>query len=60
FNGRPNGAFTYYALKTLRERKPATYEAWLRAIREYLPSSRLPQTPQLFGSGTMRRLKVFV
>lgn len=59
FRGRPNGAFTYYALKTLRERQPATYEAWMRAIREYLPSTRLPQTPQILGSGTARRFRVF-
>jgi uncharacterized caspase-like protein len=59
FRGRPNGAFTYYALKTLRERKPATYEAWFKAIREYLPSSRLPQSPQILGSGVARRFRVF-
>lgn len=59
FRGRANGAFTYYALKTLREVKPATYEAWFKAIREYLPSSRLPQSPQIFGSGVARRFRVF-
>ncbi len=59
FRGRPNGAFTSYALKTLRERQPPTYEFWFRAIREYLPSSCLPQSPQLFGSGAARRFRVF-
>lgn len=59
FRGRPNGAFTYYALKVLRERQPPTYEAWFKAIREYLPSSRLPQSPQIFGSGVARRFPVF-
>lgn len=59
FRGRPNGAFTYYAIKTLRERNPATYEAWFKAIREYLPSSRLPQSPQILGSGVARRFHVF-
>jgi hypothetical protein len=59
FKGRPNGAFTYYALKTLRERRPTTYEAWFKAIREYLPSTRLPQAPQILGSGVARRFKVF-
>lgn len=59
FKGRPNGAFTYYALKTLREGKPANYEAWFRAIRAYLPSTRLPQDPQILGSATARRFKVF-
>lgn len=59
FQGRPNGAFTYYALKTLRERKPVSYEAWFNAIRTYLPSSRLPQTPQILGSAEARRFPVF-
>ena len=58
FQGRPNGAFTYYALKTLRERNPATYEAWFNAVREFLPSTRLPQAPQILGSATERRLAV--
>jgi len=59
FRGRPNGAFTYYALKTLRESSPANYEAWFKAIRAYLPSTKLPQDPQIFGSATARRFKVF-
>lgn len=59
FAGRPNGAFTYYALKTLRDKKPATYAAWFTAIRSYLPSNRLPQFPQILGSATARRFKVF-
>jgi hypothetical protein len=59
FKGRPNGAFTYYALKALREAKPATYEAWFTAIRTYLPSTRLPQSPQIFGTRTARRFKIF-
>lgn len=58
FKGRPNGAFTYYALKTLREAKPTNYNAWFNAIRAYLPSTRLPQNPQIFGSAKMRRARV--
>ena len=58
FRGRPNGAFTYYALKALRESKPASYAAWFKAIRAYLPSNRLPQSPQILGSATARRFKV--
>lgn len=46
FRGRPNGAFTYYALKTLRENKPINYVAWFNAIRAYLPTTHLPQDPQ--------------
>jgi hypothetical protein len=59
FRGRPNGAFTYYALKTLRESKPANYDAWFKALRAYLPSTRLPQEPQILGSASARRFKVF-
>jgi hypothetical protein len=59
FKGRPNGAFTYYSLKTLRESNPANYEAWFKAIRTYLPSTKLPQDPQIFGSATARRFTVF-
>ncbi len=59
FKGRPNGAFTYYALKTLRENKPTTYAAWFNAIRTYLPTNRLPQDPQILGSATAQRFKVF-
>lgn len=59
FHGRANGAFTYYALKTLRAHKPANYVAWFKAIRGYLPSSRLPQDPQILGSAAAQRFKVF-
>ncbi len=59
FKGRPNGAFTYYALKALRESQPANYESWFKAIRTYLPSTKLPQDPQILGSATARRFKIF-
>jgi hypothetical protein len=60
FRGRPNGAFTYYAIKTLKTLKPeATYEEWYRKIRDYLPSTRLPQNPQILGSAQARRFRIF-
>ncbi|MDZ7655272.1 MAG: caspase family protein [Sulfurimicrobium sp.] len=59
FHGRPNGAFTYYALKVLRDIKPTTYQKWFDAIRAYLPSTRLPQAPQILGSRSARSFKVF-
>lgn len=60
FKGRPNGAFTYYAIKTLKPLPPdATYEQWYRKIREYLPSTRLPQNPQILGSARARRFNIF-
>ena len=61
FGGRPNGAFTYYAQKTLKSLPPgATYAQWYTAIREYLPGASYPQTPQIFGARQSRKFKVLV
>lgn len=58
-NGRYNGAFTYYALKTLKALKPeATYADWYKAMLKHLPSASYPQTPQLVGTSTARARKV--
>ena len=59
--GRPNGAFTYYALKTLKTLKPtATYADWQAAINPTcLPSTQYPQSPQIVGSTDARKRKVF-
>jgi len=57
-NGRYNGAFTYYALKTLKALKPeATYNDWYKAMLKSLPSASYPQTPQLFGTGAAKTRK---
>jgi metacaspase-1 len=48
FNGRANGAFTYCALKSLKANM--SYRDWYRAIREHLPSSSYPQSPNLYAS----------
>jgi metacaspase-1 len=59
FRGRPNGAFTYYALKTLRKLDAkATYATWHNEIRKQLPSASYPQTPQIFGSKRAQADKV--
>lgn len=58
--GRPNGAFTYYALKALKRMSAmATYAEWHAEIRKALPSANYPQTPQLFGSKKAFRNKLF-
>ncbi|MCB1938458.1 MAG: caspase family protein [Rhodocyclaceae bacterium] len=55
FGGRPNGAFTFYALKSFRTLLPgASYQQWFRAISHYLPSTRLPQNPQMLGARSAR------
>jgi len=59
-NGRYNGAFTYYALKALKTLKAeASYADWHKAILKYLPSASYPQSPQMVGSDTARKSKVF-
>ncbi len=59
FEGRPNGAFTFVALRTLESLKPhATYRDWFREVRKILPSQQYPQTPNLHGSKSMMRWKV--
>jgi hypothetical protein len=58
--GRPNGAFTYYALKALKKMSAtSTYQDWHAEIRKSLPSASFPQTPQLFGAKSARRYKIF-
>ena len=59
-NGRPNGAFTYHALKALRDLPAgASYADWHRAITpEYLPSTAFPQSPQLLASSDARQRPV--
>lgn len=61
FQGRPNGAFTFAALKTLKALKAnATYSDWYKAIKKILPSQQYPQSPNLFGSSQMKKWKVFL
>jgi uncharacterized caspase-like protein len=55
FNGKPNGAFTYVALQTLKSlRDDAAYRDWFVKIRATLPHVNYPQTPQLSGSWRQR------
>lgn len=59
-DGRPNGAFTYHALKALRDLPDgASYADWHRAITpENLPSTAFPQSPQLVASRDARQRPV--
>jgi hypothetical protein len=59
FQGRPNGAFSFVALRALGKiPKAATYQRWFAAIRKVLPSQQYPQSPNLFGTKSMKRWKV--
>ena len=61
FEGRAGGAFTRAAIAALgRVGSGATYADWIRAVREYLPSSEYPQTPQLYGSPEMKNWPALV
>jgi hypothetical protein len=59
FQGRPNGAFSFVALQALASlAAKASYRDWFKAIRRVLPSQQYPQTPNLYGSRSMKRWKV--
>lgn len=45
FDGRPNGAMSYYAIKALESAK--NIQDWHRELRAALPSAAYPQSPQL-------------
>lgn len=59
FQGRPNGAFTFAALRSIAK-LPAqgTYAAWFTEIRKILPSRQYPQSPKIEGASYMKRWKV--
>lgn len=70
-NDKPCGAYTYVALKALKELTarpgtssssssagPITYSDWHRAIRKMLPSMDYPQTPMLTGTKAQKRWKL--
>ncbi len=60
FQGRPNGAFTFVALRELPKLRPGSnYEDWHRQIRQSLPSQQYPQAPNLYGSMAMKEWKLF-
>ena len=57
FGGRPNGAFTYFALKTLAS-QPKSYTAWMKSVRTKLPNTAHPQSPSLYGNSTSKSWSV--
>jgi hypothetical protein len=64
FKGRPNGAFTFCALKALNEMPGAgtglvNYAQWFKAIRRMLPSRQYPQSPSLVATKIQKRWRVF-
>lgn len=57
FGGRPNGAFTYFALQGLAA-KPKTYADWMQRVRKKLPSTAHPQSPSLYGNAGAKQWSV--
>jgi|LakMenEpi03Aug12_release.lakeMendotaPanAssembly.Ray.scaffolds.fasta_scaffold236829_2 hypothetical protein len=58
FNSRPNGAFTYYALKSLLQTPdPQTYVTWKISLDKY--QNVMKQTPQFEGLPTNLSKRVF-
>jgi hypothetical protein len=49
--GKYNGAFTYFALKTLTP--DITYNEWIEKIKKYLPSKDYDQIPTLEGNTSL-------
>lgn len=60
FNLRPNGAFTFVALQSLKSLpSSATYRDWHDDIRSHLPTQQFPQSPRLKGTPGMKNKQVF-
>jgi len=58
-NGRYNGAFSRYAIDSIKANLTGTYESMYGLLRGKLPSKSYPQTPQLEGSDSNKELKLF-
>jgi hypothetical protein len=58
-NGRWNGAMSANAISVIKENQDVTYSTFYSRLREFLPSSQYPQTPQLEGSTDNKNRKLF-
>jgi hypothetical protein len=61
FRGRPNGAFTFFALQALRKMVVGenTYGDWFRELRTLLPTSAYAQSPNMVGTREQTERKIF-
>ncbi len=57
--GRYNGAMTHFAQRLIRIDPNASYREFHKRLRELLPSTRYPQSPQLEGSDAMKDRPLF-
>jgi hypothetical protein len=56
FNGRPNGAFSYYDLNAYNSQ--STYKDEITKLKTYLPNSNFDQIPELSGNELLFNNKV--
>ncbi len=61
FDGRPVGAFSYFARQQLAKLPAgATYEQWMKAVTpDCLPNGNCNQRPQIVGSAAARKREIF-
>ncbi|MHC4618469.1 MAG: caspase family protein [Planctomycetota bacterium] len=57
--GRPNGAMTALATRIIKSNPSGTYKEFHEKLRELLPSTRYPQSPQLEGSDANKNRPLF-
>jgi hypothetical protein len=58
-DGKFQGAMSHFALKILKANPDCTYEDFYKELRAELPDRSFPQTPQLEGSESNKKRKVF-
>lgn len=58
-DGRYNGAMSAMAIRVIRQNPGLTYHEFHARLRELLPSSDFPQSPQLEGSDAHKNTRLF-
>lgn len=59
FDGRPNGAMSALAIRSIKQNPNVTYREFFAGLRQLLPSKDYPQSPQLEGSDANKDRKLF-
>jgi hypothetical protein len=58
-SGRYNGAMSAMALKVIKQNPNVSYNEFYASLRQLLPSSNYPQTPQLEGTADHKNTRLF-
>ena len=59
FYGRPNGAMSWNAIRMIKEDANVTYRELHSRLRQILPSTQFPQSPQLEGPDALKDRPLF-